>query len=106
MYRLVQAVTRPTESVLHRRPLQSVLASRGFHASRFQLEEKKPSKEQDPVSFRLSLYQSTFDRIQRERADSEHFAQLRNETDRSWFGTTAALIIRMVLLPQSLSSSY
>lgn len=93
LMRLAQAATRPTEAVLHRAAPQPAMLSRPFHTSRWCLDEKKPSKDEDPVSFRLSLYQSTFDRIQRERADSDRFASIRRATDKDYIGTTVAFIL-------------
>lgn len=89
MFRRVQQAVRPCNSVLHR----PVIATRPFHTSPALLDTSKPSKDQDPVSFRLSLYQSTFDRIQRERADNERFAELRASQDRDRFGLTISLIL-------------
>lgn len=99
MFRLTQATLRPSESVLHRGLVQPAVVSRNFHTTRWCLDEKKPSKEEDPVSFRLSLYQSTFDRIQRERADSDRFATIRNITDTGGFGATVAYILRRYSIP-------
>lgn len=96
MYRLAGASSR-SEAVLQRGLLQPTIQCRNFHASRWALDEKKPSKEEDPVNFRLSLYQSTFDRIQREKADSDRFAKLRRESDRDWLGVTVSLVLRMSL---------
>lgn len=97
VFRLAQATIRPTESVLHRGFLQSTL-SRTFHSSRRLLDEKKPGKDEDPVSFRLSLYQSTFDRIQRERADSDRFAKIRRATDTDYIGSVVSFIVRTYIV--------
>lgn len=94
VFRLAQTTIRPSESVLYRGLLQPAVVSRNFHTSRRCLDEKKPNKDEDPVSFRLSLYQSTFDRIQRERADSDRFAAIRDATDTGRFGATVAYILR------------
>ena len=89
--RLARVAPRPTSSsVLPRALLQPAVLARPFHESGCQLDENKkpptPSKEEDPVNFRLSLYQSTFDRIQRERADNERFSKIRKANDRDWIG--------------------
>lgn len=65
--RIAQSIkTRSTSSTL-----------RQFHSCRQLLDENKPGKDQDPVSFRLSMYQSTFDRVQREKAEEGRIAALR-----------------------------
>lgn len=98
MSRLTQATVRSSESYMQQsaiKSLQQSVAQRGFHTSTWLKEEKKPSKEEDPVNFRLSLYQSTFDRIQREKADQERFAKLRTKNDTDRIGTTVSLILSM-----------
>lgn len=93
MSRAAQASLRPAESVLNRGLTQPLIQSRSFHATRLLRDEKKPSKEEDPVNFRLSLYQSTFDRIQREKADSDRFAQIRKDNSRDWIGRSIGLVL-------------
>ena len=92
LFRLAQATIRPSESVLYRGLVQPAVLSRPFHTSGWWLDEKKPEKEEDPVSFRLSLYQSTFDRIQRERVENERFAKLRQANDRDYLGATVEMV--------------
>lgn len=98
LFRLAQSAVGRTKLAQPKVFVQPAIAARLFHTSPWSLEEKKPaspSKDEDPVSFRLSMYQSTFDRIQREKADSDRFAKLRRTQDRSWIGTTVSLILRM-----------
>lgn len=95
--RLPGQATTPWSMLRSQRNAQLAI-TREFHASKAYLDVKKPeppSKDQDPVSFRLSLYQSTFDRIQREKADNERFAKIRRENDRDWIGLSVSLILRM-----------
>jgi len=94
LFRIARVAVQPSESVLHRGLVHPAVLSRKFHSSRWLLDEKKPNKDEDPVSFRLSLYQSTFDRIQRERADSDRFARIRRATDSDYIGATVAIILR------------
>lgn len=99
LMRLPGRATTPWSMLQHQRSGQLII-SRGFHASRGCLDTQKPeppsgpSKDQDPVSFRLSLYQSTFDRIQREKADNERFAKIRRENDRDRLGLSVSLVLR------------
>lgn len=97
MSRLTQAATKSTaftpESAT--KSLRWSVVQRNFHASTWLKDEKKPSKDEDPVNFRLGLYQSTFDRIQRERADNERFARLRSRNDTDRIGITVSLILCM-----------
>ena len=70
--------------------------SRTFHSCRRQLDENKPDKperDQDPVSFRLSMYQSTFDRVQREKAEEARISTLRAAKNRSNVPLTLGLIL-------------
>lgn len=76
----------------------SPIVTRDFSSGTGLLDENKspkPSKEEDPVSFRLSLYQSTFDRVQREKAESDRMAKIRGANDKDWigkyFGTIACM---------------
>lgn len=96
MRRLAQATVKQGESLLQQNTPkypQLRIAQRTFHSSAWLAEDKKPSKDDDPVNFRLSLYQSTFDRIQRERADNERFAKLRTKHDTDKIGVTVSLIL-------------
>lgn len=100
MSRLTQVATRYPESLVLQsagKCFQQRVLQRGFHASTWLRDEKKPSKEEDPVNFRLGLYQSTFDRIQRERADNERFARLRARNDTDKLGLTISLVLCMLL---------
>lgn len=98
MSRLVQAGVKSGEPLISKpasQCLQQSILRRSFHASTYLKDEQKPSKDEDPVNFRLGLYQSTFDRIQRERADNERFARIRARNDTDRIGFTVSLILRM-----------
>lgn len=66
---------------------------RAFHFSRVSREEERLQK-----SFHGQLYESTSERVQRERKEQERFAELRNESNRGRRGAITALLVSSSLL--------
>ena len=67
---------RPTGSLLRCLERQShgrFIATRTFHSSPIRSEEKGKDTSQDNLSFRGQLYQSTAERLKRERASEEKY---------------------------------
>lgn len=55
--------------------LQRVCGARTFHRSSTRQEEKKSDKENDSLSFRGQLYESTAERLKRERSSEAQYIQ-------------------------------
>ncbi|KAL8718664.1 MAG: hypothetical protein Q9225_004230 [Loekoesia sp. 1 TL-2023] len=70
---LLRSLGRPSSSrqCLHHLNIRN---RRTFHLSRVLADEERPQK-----PFRAQLYESTYERVQRERAEQERFANLRAE---------------------------
>ncbi|KAL8942214.1 MAG: hypothetical protein Q9216_001790 [Gyalolechia sp. 2 TL-2023] len=71
---VLRAFARPptSQQCLHKIAIRN---QRAFHFSRVLGEEERPQK-----SFHGQLYESTFERVQRERKEQERFANLRRES--------------------------
>lgn len=91
-----KSVMRIAQAARTRSTATATTTSRTFHSCRRHLDENKPDKperDQDPVSFRLSMYQSTFDRVQREKAEEARISTLRAAKNRSNVPLTLGLIL-------------
>ncbi|KAL9012230.1 MAG: hypothetical protein Q9173_002998 [Seirophora scorigena] len=66
---------------------------RALHVSRALAQDEKPQK-----SFHGQLYESTAERVQRERAEQERFARLRNESGRGRNAAVTAVFLSSSLL--------
>ncbi|KAI4104910.1 MAG: hypothetical protein L6R37_003034 [Teloschistes peruensis] len=78
----------PRQQCLYTIPLRH---HRTFHNSPVRREEKEKSEVHPYKSFHAQLYESTYERVQRERAEQERFARQRLATGRGWYaGFTVA----------------
>lgn len=79
---LLRTFARPPTSrqCLHQVAIRN---QRAFHFSRILGDQERPQK-----SFHGQLYESTYERVQRERKEQERFARLRHESGK---GRTSAI---------------